>query len=154
MCYYDFVAFAPVAELAASNTSAAGGRYSECEKVQRSKSKILGTANGLAGAADNIAVEKNRNYNSAPVAELADAHGSGPCAGNGLGVQISSGAPRRNKLRLFRFFVQKISHLLHCSYFFCKRFRSSRLFACKRAHNAFISIATLYEFCNCYIHKW
>ncbi len=31
----------------------------------------------------------------APVAELADAHGSGPCAGNGLGVQISSGAPKK-----------------------------------------------------------
>ena len=27
------------------------------------------------------------------MAELADAHGSGPCAGNGLGVQVSSGAP-------------------------------------------------------------
>ena len=24
----------------------------------------------------------------APLAELADAHGSGPCAGNGLGVQV------------------------------------------------------------------
>ena len=35
----------------------------------------------------------------APVAELADAHGSGPCAGNGLGVQISSGAPPKAQLR-------------------------------------------------------
>ena len=41
---------ADVAELAALNTSAAGGRCSEYEKVQRSKSLISGTANGHAGA--------------------------------------------------------------------------------------------------------
>ena len=29
----------------------------------------------------------------APVAELADAHGSGPCARKGMGVQVSPGAP-------------------------------------------------------------
>ncbi len=44
---------------------------------------------------------KIKNLIFAPVAELADAHGSGPCASNGLGVQISSGAPLK-KVQLER----------------------------------------------------
>jgi len=55
------------------------------------------------------------------LAELADAHGSGPCASNGLGVQVSQGAPPKKgttitdsctfsliKLILFLFRLSKI----------------------------------------------
>ncbi len=45
---------ADMAELAAWSPSAAGGRCSEGEKVQRSKSLISGTANRHAGAAARI----------------------------------------------------------------------------------------------------
>ena len=62
----------------ASSLSAAGGRYSECEKVQRSKSSISGTANGLAGAADKSDINQNLIiFLNADMAELADAHDSG-----------------------------------------------------------------------------
>jgi hypothetical protein len=33
------------------------------------------------------------------VAELADAHGSGPCTGNGVGVRVPSMAPSIKKLK-------------------------------------------------------
>ena len=37
--------------------------------------------------------------NFADMAELADAHGSGPCEGNFMEVQVLLSAPRRRKLR-------------------------------------------------------
>ena len=52
---YNLIEYADMAELVASSPSAAGGRINEDEKVQRSKSLIYGTANRLAGAADNAA---------------------------------------------------------------------------------------------------
>ena len=43
------------------------------------------------------------------------------------------------------FFVQKNRSLASLFLLFRKRSRSSRLFACKRAHNAFVSLPTFYE---------
>ena len=57
-----------------------------------------------------------------------------------------SALQRRNKLRLFRFFfVQKNQSPASLFLLFRKRSHSSRLFACKRAHNAFVSLPTFYE---------
>src|SRR5207302_3501540 len=38
-------------------------------------------------------MERRRDHDQAEVAELADAHGSGPCTRKGVGVQIPSSAP-------------------------------------------------------------
>ena len=49
------------------------------------------------------------------MAELADAHGSGPCESNFIGVQVSSGAPpRRSKVRL-RFVFAKSAKTFTCA---------------------------------------
>jgi len=40
-----------------------------------------------------------QNLIFAPLAELADAHGSGPCESNFMGVQVSQGAPKSKKIR-------------------------------------------------------
>ena len=45
----------------------------------------------------------------ADMAELADAHGSGPCESNFMEVQVLLSAPRRSKL------------YIACSDFFCKK---------------------------------
>jgi hypothetical protein len=37
------------------------------------------------------------------VAELADAHGSGPCTGNGVGVRVPSMAPALSSRNFFLF---------------------------------------------------
>ena len=61
-----------------------------------------------------------KSVSDALVAELADALDLGSSIYD-VGVQVSSGAPRRNKLRLFRFFfISKNSHPLHCSSLFAK----------------------------------
>ena len=55
----------------------------------------------------------------APLAELADAHGSGPCAGNGLGVQVSQGAPKKRLVSASRFFYEINLNVLYaflCSF--------------------------------------
>ena len=80
---------ADVAELAASSMSAVGGRFSEYEKAQRSKSLISGTANGHAEAAD----KEQLNIN-ADVAELADALDLGSSVFD-VGVQVPSSAPKQ-----------------------------------------------------------
>ena len=51
------------------------------------------------------------------MAELADAHGSGPCASNGLGVQISSGAPPK-KVQLNRLYFFVTTNILKLSYIY------------------------------------
>ena len=42
-------------------------------------------------------------FKIAIVAELADAHGSGPCTGNGVGVRVPSMAPKNFFGRAFFF---------------------------------------------------
>ena len=49
------------------------------------------------------------------MAELADAHGSGPCAGNGLGVQVSSGAPNSKNPNLIPI-GERFGFLLYLNY--------------------------------------
>ena len=53
------------------------------------------------------------------MAELADAHGSGPCESNFMQVQVLLPAPRRNKRKLARsdFFIKIGTHLNRCSSF-------------------------------------
>ena len=60
-------------------------------------------------------------------------------------VQIWVAPPYRNKLYLFRFFLQKISRLLRCSSFFRKQERSAYLFVCKRTHDGLLSLPSFYE---------
>ena len=78
-----------MAESAASSVSAAGGRYSECEKAQRSKSLISGTANRYAGASAKIQLIY------ADMAESADALASGASGSNPVEVQVLLSAPNR-----------------------------------------------------------
>lgn len=52
------------------------------------------------------------------MAELADAHGSGPCARKGMGVQVSPGAPNKTDyfdriVGLF-FFIKNAQILQYC----------------------------------------
>ena len=111
----------------------------------------------------------------ADVAELADAHGSGPCESNFMQVQVLSSAPVRvfiwtlgffilqrvvmnigitlpqASYRLRRFFYKSHRHAHFARLFFCKRSRLLRLLACKRAHNAFIALPT---FCGRACGAW
>ena len=57
----------------------------------------------------------------ADMAELADAHGSGPCESNFMEVQVLLSAPRWNGLRSIPIFLcRKISHMLRHSSSFAK----------------------------------
>ena len=110
----------------------------------------------------------------ADVAELADAHGSGPCESNFMQVQVLSSAPVRvfiwtlgffickcryehphyvaaSFISLAAIFLQKSPARSFRSFFFCKRSRLLRLLACKRAHNAFIALPT---FCGRACGAW
>ena len=46
----------------------------------------------------------------ADVAELADAHGSGPCESNFMGVQVPSSAPKTSTQSGAGFFVSDMGH--------------------------------------------
>ena len=48
-----------------------------------------------AGLPDTAALQPRDDRPLAIVAELADAHGSGPCTGNGVGVRVPSMAPKQ-----------------------------------------------------------
>src|ERR1017187_10451054 len=57
------------------------------------KIEVLGFLTGRPHGRRCIAIQ------IAIVAELADAHGSGPCTGNGVGVRVPSMAPRERSFR-------------------------------------------------------
>ena len=68
----------------------------------------------------NIGLRTETKY--ADMAELADAHGSGPCESNLMEVQVLLSAPRRNGLCSVPIFVcTKISHALRRSSSFAKK---------------------------------
>ena len=73
------------------------------------------------------------------MAELADAHGSGPCESNFMEVQVLLAAPRRNGLCSVPIFLcRKISYTLRRSSFFVKshaQFACSFVNALATAHN-------------------
>ena len=49
------------------------------------------------------------------MAELADAHGSGPCEGYFMGVRIHLSAPRKTKMQIFQWLM--IFGNLHFCYY-------------------------------------
>ena len=75
------------------------------------------------------------------MAELADAHGSGPCESNFMEVQVLLAAPRRNGLCSVPIFLcRKISYTLRRSSFFVKshaQFACSFVNALATAHNRY-----------------
>ncbi len=103
---------ADMAELAAFELSAADGRLSDAKKVLRSNLRkrmrcaIWGTANRLAGAADISLYRTLIIFIHADMAELADAHGSGPCESNFMQVRPLLSAPKK-ALHKRSFFVAK-----------------------------------------------
>ena len=82
----------------------------------------------------------------AGMAELADAHGSGPCESNFMQVQVLLPAPRRNGLCFVPIFFAQKSITRAVVPPFRKKARLRRLFGCKRPHNAFGSLP---PFCDC-----
>ena len=54
--------------------------------------------------------------------------------------------PRRNKLRLFRFFYAKNQSLASLFLLFRKKARSPHLFVCKRTHDGSLSLPPFYEY--------
>ena len=86
-----------MAELAASKTSAPGGRRSEFEKAQE-QGELRGKtskATMLQAVSRGAAAPKQIKY--ADVAELADALDSGSSESNFIWVQVPSSAPNRKK---------------------------------------------------------
>ena len=73
----------------------------------------------------------------ADMAELADAHGSGPCESNFMEVQVLLSAPRRSKLYIAcSDFLKVRARSCRCSSFSAKSHAAPSLFACKRTHDA------------------
>ena len=95
--FKNLICYAPVEELAALSLSASCGRFSENEKAQRSKVIGAPSRNKLWAPQESrdtrMTVFKNLIC-YAPVAELADAYGSGPYFFTGVQVRFLSGAPK------------------------------------------------------------
>ena len=53
----------------------------------------------------NKIVASRKTKNPADMAELADAHGSGPCEGNFMEVRILLSAPIKTRSKRFEFFL-------------------------------------------------
>ena len=87
--------YADVAELAASKTSASGGRRSEFEKEQK-QGVLRANANKttMLQAVSRGAADPKGKTKYADVAELADALASGSSESNFIGVQVPSSAPK------------------------------------------------------------
>ncbi len=61
-------------------------------------------------------------------------------------VRVQQGEPRRNKLRLFRFFYAKNQSLASLFLLFRKKARSAHLLVCKRTHDGSLSLPPFYEY--------
>ncbi len=90
------IKYADVAELAASKTSAPGGRRSEFEKAQEQGElrMDMSKATMLPAVSRGVAAPKKIKY--ADVAELADALDSGSSESNFIWVQVPSSAPEKD----------------------------------------------------------
>ena len=87
-------------------------------------------------------VQEKFGATNAEVAELADAHGSGPCGSNTLWVRLPSSAGRKQEFPVWRF-------LFLCS-FFCSRPARHQTVRHRRHIRSFSGPAAGRLFCRCY----